>query len=158
MSGGRVTFTVLGEPQPQGSKTTVVRKGKRPVMREDNPLTEPWRATVAAAAQRAMDGRQVRTGPLRLTATFVLPRPKGHWGTGRNSGILKPSSPLYVRTRPDVDKLLRAVGDAITGIICRDDSQLVIVHAEKHYGEPACAHIVVDELDLTDDRPVEEPA
>lgn len=151
----RVEFTVLGEPQPQGSKTIVQRKGRRPVVREDNPDTAPWRARVEAAAFRAMADQEIRTGPLRLTATFVFRRPAGHWGTGRNHGVLKPSSPLYVRTRPDVDKLLRAVGDAIIGIVCRDDAQLVIVHAEKHYGEPACAHVAVDELALDDDRAVE---
>jgi Holliday junction resolvase RusA-like endonuclease len=151
----RVEFTVLGEPQPQGSKTVIQQKGRRPRMIEDNPDTAPWRERVERAARAAMDGRQVRTGPQRLSVTFVFRRPAGHYGTGRNAGRLKPSSPLYVRTRPDVDKLLRAVGDAITGIVCRDDSQLVVVHAEKHYGEPACAHVVVEELALEDDRAVE---
>ena len=46
--------------------------------------------------------------------------------------------------------------NALSGIICRDDAQLVIVHAEKHYGEPACAHVVVDELALEDNRVVDE--
>ena len=124
-------------------------------MIEDNPLTAPWRARVEAAAVKAMDGLELRTGALRLNVTFVFRRPAGHYGTGRNAGRLKPSAPLYVRTRPDADKLLRAVGDSITGIVCRDDAQLVIVHAEKHYGEPACAHIVVQELDPDDDRPTE---
>lgn len=144
----RIAFTVLGDPQPQGSKTIVQRHGKRPVMREDNPLTEPWRATVAKAAQAVMAGEQLRTGPLRVTATFVFRRPAGHWGTGRNASRLKRSAPLYVQTRPDVDKLLRAIGDAITGIVCRDDAQLVIVRAEKHYGEPSCVHVLVEELEL----------
>jgi len=154
MSVSRVEFTVVGVPQPQGSKTTVTRKGRRPVVREDNPLTGPWRSTVGARAQAAMNGRQLRAGPLRLRAVFVFPRPAGHFGTGRNAGKLKPSAPLYCRTRPDVDKLLRAVGDALTGIVFRDDAQLVIVEAEKHYGEPPCAHVVVEELALEDDRPV----
>jgi Holliday junction resolvase RusA-like endonuclease len=148
----RVEFTVLGEPQPQGSKTVIQQKGRRPRMIEDNPLTEPWRATIAKAAHAAVDGGELMTGPLRLRVVFVFPRPKGHFGTGRNEGTLKPSAPLYVRTRPDVDKLLRAVGDAITGIVCRDDAQLVEVRAEKHYGEPPCAHVVVDQLDPADDR------
>ena len=148
---------MLGEPQPQGSKTIVKRRTGRPILLEDNPGTKPWRARVEAAAAEAMNGQQIRTGPLRLTVTFVFLRPAGHWGTGRNSGRLKPSAPLYVRTRPDVDKLLRAVGDSLVGHVCRDDAQIVISHAEKHYGEPACAHIVVDEVALEDDRPVVEP-
>lgn len=149
---------MLGEPQPQGSKTVIQQKGRRPRLIEDNPGTAPWRGRVEKAALAAMDGRQIRTGPLRMTVTFVFLRPAGHWGTGRNAGKLKPSAPLYVRTRPDADKLLRLVGDGITGIVCRDDSQLVIVHAEKHYGEPACAHVVVEELALDDDRPAPELA
>lgn len=153
----RVEFNVLGEPQPQGSKTTVVRAGRRPVMREDNPLTGPWRSTVTAAAVKAMGDRQLRSGPLRLRVVFVFPRPAGHWGTGRNAGRLKPSAPVYCRTRPDVDKLLRAVGDALTGVVFRDDAQVVIVAAEKHYGEPPCAHVVIEELALDDDRPAPEP-
>lgn len=157
MTISRVEFTVLGEPQPQGSKTIVQRKGKRPVVREDNPLTAPWRTTIAAAAQKAMDGGELLAGPLRLRAVFVFARPKGHFGTGRNEGRLKPSAPLFVRTRPDVDKLLRAVGDAITGFVCRDDAQFVEVRAEKHYGVSPCAHVVVEELDPAEDRPLEEP-
>jgi crossover junction endodeoxyribonuclease RusA len=149
----RVAFTVLGDPQPQGSKTVVQSKGRRPRTIEDNPLTMPWRQAVAATALEAMGDRQLRTGPLKLTATFVLKRPASHWGTGRNHGQLKPSAPIYCPTRPDADKLLRAIGDALTGVVFRDDVQLVIVHAEKHYGAPACAHIVVEELALEDDRP-----
>lgn len=158
MSGhlSRVEFTVLGLPQPQGSKTTIQQKGRRPRMIEDNPMTGPWRSTVAAAAQEAMAGRQLRSGPLRLRAVFVFPRPQGHFGTGRNEGILKASAPLYCRTRPDVDKLLRAIGDACTGLVFRDDAQIVIVQAEKHYGAPPCAHVVVEELALDDDRAAPE--
>jgi crossover junction endodeoxyribonuclease RusA len=154
----RTEFVVLGEPQPQGSKTIVQRKGRRPRVIEDNPDTVPWRERVERVARTAMDGQPAATGPLRLTATFVFRRPAGHYGTGRNSGRLKPSAPVYVRTRPDVDKLLRAIGDAITGAICRDDSQIVIAHAEKHYGEQACAHIVVEELALEDDWPAADDA
>jgi crossover junction endodeoxyribonuclease RusA len=148
----RVDFVVLGEPQPQGSKTVVQQRGRRPRVIEDNPDTAPWRERVERAAREAMAGRPLRDGPLRLTATFVFRRPATHYGTGRNSGLLKPSAPIYVRTRPDVDKLVRAVGDALAGTVCRDDARVVIVHAEKHYGEEACAHLVVEELTLEDDR------
>ena len=91
-------------------------------------------------------------GPLRLRAVFVFPRPATHFGTGRNAGRLKPSAPVYCRTRPDVDKLLRAIGDAITGVVFRDDARVVDVAAEKHYGAPPCAHIEVEELEPDEDR------
>jgi Holliday junction resolvase RusA-like endonuclease len=144
----RIVFTVLGEPQPQGSKTTVQQKGRRPRVIDDNPDTKPWRATVAAVALEAMAKRPPLEGPLELHAVFVFGRPASHWGTGRNAGVLKASAPAYCSSRPDVDKLLRAIGDALTGIVYRDDARIAIVRAEKHYGDgPAFAHIVVSEID-----------
>jgi crossover junction endodeoxyribonuclease RusA len=117
---------------------------------------EPWRTAVAAAATTAMDGHELMTGPLQLKVVFVFARPGGHFGTGRNASRLKPSAPAYRDSAPDVDKLLRAIGDALTGVVFRNDAQLVIVQAEKHYGEPPAAHVVVDEISSDDDRPAPE--
>ena len=62
----------------------------------------PMRASLAANAVNIV-----------LDLLFRFPRPRSHFGTGRNAGQLKPSAPFYVRTRPDLDKLARAVGDAL---------------------------------------------
>lgn len=149
----RVEFIVLGTPQPQGSLRSL-GKG-RPTIASNRDRLEPWRQAVAAAALQGMtfhpgDGTisylPPLTGTLRLTVTFVFRRPAGHYRTGRNAGELKASAPAYVPKRPDVDKLLRAVGDAITGVVCHDDAQLAVVHAEKHYGNAPCAHVVVEQL------------
>jgi Holliday junction resolvase RusA-like endonuclease len=131
----RIDFRVDGVPAPQGSKT-VARTGDRSYVREDNPALEPWRNAVAAAARQAMDGRELLAGPLLLYALFTFPRPKSHYRTGRRAGELKATAPQWCTTRPDVDKLLRAVGDAITGIVCVDDAQFAEVEAFKEYGSP----------------------
>jgi crossover junction endodeoxyribonuclease RusA len=135
-------FTVLGRPQSQGSKTRTPNGG----FREDNAELRPWRQAVAAAALQAMNGHELYTGPLSLVARFTLRRPAAHYGTGRNAGRLKPSAPSYVRTKPDADKLIRAVADALTGIAYRDDSQLVALHAVKMYGAPERAELILQEL------------
>jgi len=143
-----VSFTVHGTPAPQGSKTVGRTKAGAAFVREDNPQTEPWRNAVAAAATAAMLdlGEDHPLGsPLRLDVTFVFPRPRSHYRTGRNAGQLKPSAPLYHDRRPDLDKLVRAVGDALTGIVAADDAAFVQVVARKHYGQPA-AHISVELL------------
>jgi crossover junction endodeoxyribonuclease RusA len=126
-----VTFTVAGIPAPQGSKTRT-KWG----MREDNPNTKPWRGAVASDATDAMNGRPPLDGPLELVAYFYFPRPKSHYRTGRHAGELKPGAPGYCTTKPDTDKLLRAIGDAVTGILVRDDSQFVHITARKLYGTP----------------------
>lgn len=78
-------------------------------------------------------------GPLELLVVFTVPRPKGHYGARG----LRPSAPEYPAVRPDVTKLLRAVEDACTGIVWRDDAQIIEQHATKRYGEPASAWVRV---------------
>jgi Holliday junction resolvase RusA-like endonuclease len=136
--GEVVAFVVDGEPAPQGSKTRLATGG----MREDNPATAPWRNAVATRAREAMAGRPPLAGPLELDVAFMFARPKGHYRTGRHAGQLKPNAPIYCDKRPDLDKLLRAVGDAIAGIVAVDDAAIVEVRARKAYGSPS-AHIAV---------------
>ncbi len=132
-----IEFTVDGIPAPQGSKTRT-KWG----MREDNPRTKPWRAAVASEAAAATIGREPLTGPLELAAIFYFPRPKSHYRTGKHADQLKPSAPDYCATKPDADKLLRAAADAMTGIVYRDDSQLVRVSARKLYGQPRAVLVI----------------
>jgi Holliday junction resolvase RusA-like endonuclease len=134
-----VRFTVIGTPAPQGSKT---RWGT-----EDNPNTRPWRAAVAASAhEAARNGTALKLlpGPLTVRARFYFPRPKSHYRTGRFAGTLKDSAPLYCATTPDLDKLQRAIGDALKGVLLHDDSQIVQWHAAKFYGAPARAEITIE--------------
>jgi Holliday junction resolvase RusA-like endonuclease len=46
---------------------------------------------------------------------------------------LKYDAPSFVTRRPDLDKLIRSVLDAITGVLIQDDSQIVGLHAVKKY-------------------------
>ena len=132
-------FTVLGEAAPQGSKTRTKFGG----IREANPRTRPYRQAVAAEAQDAMDGRAPASGPVEVCIRFFFPRPLGQYGSGRNADLLKPSAPEHKTTAPDAEKLCRAASDAMSGIVYRDDAQIVHVDAWKLYGSPARAEIVV---------------
>lgn len=129
-----VAFTVPGVPAPQGSKTRT-KWG----VREDNPATRPWRSAVAWEATAAMQGRAALTGPLRLEVVFAFPRPRSHFGTGRNADRLKDTAPTFHSAKPDCDKLVRAIGDALSGIVCRDDAEFSVVEARKVYGSPSAA-------------------
>lgn len=122
-------FTVFGVAAPQGSKVRTKFGG----IREANPRTMPWRQEVAARALEAMGGKEPALGPLRLTVWFHLPRPKSHYRTGKHAGELKADAPLWVTTKPDRTKLLRATEDALTGIVWRDDAQVVCGDAWKRY-------------------------
>lgn len=140
-----VRFDVAGVPVAQGSKT-IVRAAERSWMRDANDARlRPWRSAVAACAAESMDGLAVLHGPVRLHAEFRFPRPRSHFGSGRNAGQLRPSAPIHHKGAPDLDKLLRSIGDAIAGIVVVNDAQIVSVSAAKAYGQPG-ATVRVEEV------------
>lgn len=135
-----VAFFVAGEPAPQGSKSAFRNpRSERIQMRESSKRTAPWRSDVKAVAERIMDGRDLILGPVGLELRFVFRRPAGHFGV---RGLL-PSAPAHKVSAPDTSKLVRAVEDALTGIVWGDDRQVVRLSAEKIYGEKPGAHVVV---------------
>jgi crossover junction endodeoxyribonuclease RusA len=126
-----VEFTVYGVPVPQGSKR--VFRGN--VVEMADARLRSWRQDVAAAANAQMDGLMPFTRPVAVQLHFHLDRPKGHYGTGRNEDRLKPSAPVAPGVKPDLDKLIRSVLDAITGVVIKDDSQVVSLVAGKFYSD-----------------------
>jgi crossover junction endodeoxyribonuclease RusA len=129
-----IEFVVPGVAQPRGSKRAMPnRAGGRPLMVDTNAKSKPWMAAVAAAASEAMNGAGLIDGALRLELWFNLPRPKSHYGTGKNSARLKASAPHFHESKPDCDKLVRAIGDAMTGVVYRDDAQLATLEVRKRY-------------------------
>lgn len=138
-------FTVYGAAKPAGSKRAfmVGKKGgpQRIVVSDDNPKSRPWKKNVAQVAGEAMNGAPLMEGPLRLSLRFVVPRPASHYGKG---GLNKQGreTPRPIR-RPDVLKLARAVEDALTGIVWRDDAQIVDEVLRKEYGEPERVEVEV---------------
>ncbi len=134
------TFTVIGKPQPAGSKRGFVNpKNGRVIITDDAKKSRPWKQEVAGEARAQMGGVPF-AGPVVLTLTFFVRRPKGHFGTGRNAAVLKPSAPAYPTTRPDLTKYIRAVEDAMSDAnVWGDDAQVVDQHAYKRYCEPGGA-------------------
>lgn len=118
-------FMAFGLPQPKGSARAFVPKGwTRAVVTSDNPKNKGWQQIVAGAAQTALEetGGRMLTGPISLVVDFFLPKPK--------------STPKSVKAhlkKPDLDKLVRSVKDALTKVAWEDDSQVVMVTATKMF-------------------------
>lgn len=134
MARVEVTFTVLGKPQPGGSKRAVPIPGGRVTVIDANRKVRPWRDSVAAAAQEAMDGRPPLAGPLALGLTFFIQRPQSHYTKAQHK--ISRAAPRRPITRPDLTKYIRAVEDACTSILWRDDAQVVTQVCRKCYGSP----------------------
>lgn len=145
-------FTVLGRPQPKGSKRVLpirsrTRVGdRRIVMVDSNKNAAPWETRVGEVALRTATGGETAAvellnEPVALEVEFLFSRPRGHYGVGRNINRIRASAPAYLTAKPDVDKLCRCVLDALTGTLFRDDAQVVELLARKGYGEPERAEI-----------------
>lgn len=138
-----INFHVPGIPAAQGSK----RHLGNGVMVESSKRVKPWRTDVRQAAIDHCP--EPITGPVALDLEFRFPRPKSHHGTGRNANQLKPSAPRAHTQKPDLDKLARAIGDALAGIAYRDDSQIIQTLARKAWEDdswPAGVHITIAEV------------
>ncbi|HET7624386.1 MAG TPA: RusA family crossover junction endodeoxyribonuclease [Verrucomicrobiae bacterium] len=141
-----ITFCVYGLPRPAGSKRAfAIRKNGQPTGRiavvDACKESREWKSIVAGEAVEAMEESrgQMFLEPVRLCVTFRLPRPKSHYGTGKHSDELRPSAPSFPAIKPDLLKLTRAVEDALTGIVWRDDSQVVSQCLDKKYDKyPGC--------------------
>jgi crossover junction endodeoxyribonuclease RusA len=123
-----VEFHVHGLPIAQGSKNQFGGESNAKALR-------PWRNDISVAAFDQMSGYPPWVGPVALRAVFVFPRPRSHYGSGRNAGKVKDSAPGWKISAPDLDKLVRALGDALSGVVIRDDAQLVDISVTKIYGQ-----------------------
>ncbi len=127
-------FTVLGTPQPQGS-IRVFMIGGKPRLTSANPLMHSWRQEVGMAALRERPADEIyaaRHIPVRAEFSFTIEPPK--------------KKRLFPSVKPDIDKLCRAVNDALTGVLWVDDGQVVEMVARKIYGSPAKTEISVEML------------
>lgn len=128
---------VPGLPAAQGSKRHV-GQGR---LIEQSKKVKPWRKQIVAAL--AVTGRHLAPyqGAVRVELEFVMHRPVGTAKT-------KPT-PAAVK-RPDLDKLVRAVFDAVSDAeVWRDDSNAVQLVAEKRIaelGEPTGCRIRITEV------------
>lgn len=130
-----IAFTVYGIASGMGSKRAFVPKGwTRPVITDSNRNLKSWQSLVADAASRAISERPewaILDGAVRLTIAFYLPRPKS---LGKK---------ITAHTKkPDCSKLLRSTEDALSGIVYRDDAQIIEIVAGKFYtGTTAAPHV-----------------
>jgi len=123
------SFIVPGAAAPQGSKRAIKLRTGRIALVESSARVKPYRAVVALAAQTAW-GRPPVTKAVTVRLDFTFARPKSHF-TGK--GAIRAGAPDFPG-RPDIDKLCRAVLDALTGVIYADDAQVQTLVAVKGWG------------------------
>ncbi len=116
-----VYLEIRGEPKSKGSMSAFVLKckhdgGPRAILTHSSG-SKKWEKIIRSH----LDGVQRMVGPLSIELWFFMPRPK----TAKRT---------YPSVRPDLDKLERAVLDAIKEVI-EDDSRVVDLDSKKRYAE-----------------------
>ena len=129
MPGCELTFWVSGTPIPQGSHRApragvVLDQQNRKTKRRKAGGLDTWRSAVYVMARKAAiaDGWSHRAGPVGLLLHFKLRR-------GRSVDRRAPS------VKPDLDKLCRAICDALTGALYDDDAQICALLSTKTYAD-----------------------
>jgi crossover junction endodeoxyribonuclease RusA len=113
---------IPGDPKTKGSWVPVRTKAGPIKFRPATKGTSKWCKDARDAIAAQWKHPVIGDGPVLVRLLFLLPRLKTvvrKYPTGKREG--------------DVDKLLRAILDAMTGVAYADDSQVVDAHARKEY-------------------------
>lgn len=132
-------FTVYGLPVPK-QRPRWKRIGDR-VITYTPARTAQYEELVAWSFYEAGGKRTESTVKLKLTAFMQVPV---SWSKKRRTavteGIERP------KTRPDLDNLIKSVMDGLNGIAYDDDKQVVMIEAEKVYGNPPRVEVEITEV------------
>lgn len=148
-----ICFFVPGIPAPGGSKKGFAIKkggvytGRVIITDAAGQRNKNWRAAVALAAQAQTGEAGVLRGPLRVDFSFVMPRLKAHFHSGKAKfGQLREDAPKWHVSKPDRTKITRSTEDALKGVIYADDSQIVDGQTTKCYGDQSGCLIKITPL------------
>lgn len=124
----------------QGSMRAVPRPHGG-VWMQANPKLAPWRRLVAAAARKAARQSYADNGgPVIVELSFFLKAPQRLFRL--TDVAVEPHT-----KKPDVDKLARAILDAMTGVLYADDSQVISLTVGKWYSRDPRVEVAVALLD-----------
>ena len=124
-------FFVAGVPVTQGSKTVMLSRHRdlakrKPIMLDANRnQLHSWRDAVGAEARRRCS--TLTAAAVDLSLVFLLPKPV--------SRPKRDTVPIAKRSG-DLDKLMRAVMDALTGVYYCDDAQVSDARLKKRWAPP----------------------
>lgn len=115
-----VSFFVAGVPIPQGAASAFIHGNRAIVTTTKKKGLTAWRGDIRTEAQRHIT--ELFEGPIAVELDFIMPRPKSMAKRNRRPWNTK---------APDIDKLLRASLDAMTGVVFRDDASVSQVFVRK---------------------------
>ena len=105
--------------------------------------TRNYEGQISLLARKALGTRPKLKGELTVTLSFCYAAPKS-W-TKKQIEALDAAGVLPKTTKPDVDNLIKAVLDALNGVVYEDDAAVVRVYATKWWSTVDSVEISVEE-------------
>lgn len=140
-----ISFTVPGEPKGKG-RPRVGMRGKKPIMYTP-PETVAYEERIMEEALLAMDRELAAKihGPVRLELRIFHPI-RESWPKKKQEAAR--AGQMVPTMKPDADNVLKAVCDALNGVLWLDDVQVVSVGMSKRFSDTPRLEITVTELPL----------
>lgn len=128
-----ISFFVYGIPQ-RHSRRSILRNGK--MASYEGKDSQDWRQSVRLQSLNHKPSSP-SAAPISAELSFQFLKPKS----------LSRKVTAHIK-RPDAENLLKSTLDAMTGIMWRDDSQIVRLVVTKQYSEIPGVRIAIQEVDL----------
>lgn len=138
-----IKFTVPGAPVGKGRPKVSTRGGKFAKMYTPEK-TANYETLVAMAAQQAMVGRTLLSGPVEVQMAILLPIPAS-WSKKKQAAAI--AGQVYPTKKPDADNVVKAIFDGINGVVWNDDVQACDIVVRKRYAETPGVQVLVKPID-----------
>lgn len=139
-----VSFFVPGQPVGKG-RPRAFRMGTG--IRMHTPeKTASYENLVATAAHGAMQGRAPIEGACHVQMDIRLMVPLSWSNKRRNEAF---DGKVFPTKKPDADNVIKAIFDALNGIVWQDDVQVVQIEASKRYSMTPGVHVIVNPVEVT---------
>ncbi len=137
----RLHFEIAGTPKAKKRHRSTTQKGLK-FSRNYNPSAKEEELFLKEVMRELGYINKIK-GPIYVESIFCFKRPKSHFGTGKNSELLKKSAPKYHITKPDIDNLEKFLFDSLTGYLWKDDSQIIQSESYKYYSNDKTEYTMV---------------
>ncbi|BBH13391.1 RusA family crossover junction endodeoxyribonuclease [Chromobacterium haemolyticum] len=137
-----ISFFVPGAPVGKGRPKVSSRGGKFARMYTPEK-TANYESLIALAAQEAMDGNPLISGPADVEISMFLPVPTS-WSKKKQAAALQ--GQVYPTKKPDADNVIKAIFDGINGVVWVDDVQACDIVVRKRYADKPGVEVTVREI------------
>lgn len=138
-----ISFTVYGEPVAQGRPRAAAVNGQ--VVMYDPQKSRDYKYYVRLAAAQHKPPKPLE-GELEVVIDVYRSIPKSMPKRKRQLALQGKIRPV---TKPDVDNYVKAIKDALSGIIWKDDKQVVSLTVRKWYSDMPRVEIDIEEVGMS---------